>query len=56
MLLGTMQEDGLVVKPRATDFSIAAIMARDVTKARAPAVSQQPLVGKFQSITNQEYF
>ncbi|KAG8296685.1 hypothetical protein J6590_051666 [Homalodisca vitripennis] len=42
MLLGTMQEDGLVSKPRATDFSIAAIMAREAPR---PVVRQQPLVG-----------
>lgn len=29
MLLGTMQDDGLAAKPRATDFSIEAIMAKE---------------------------
>uniref|UniRef100_A0A1B6MVG0 Uncharacterized protein n=1 Tax=Graphocephala atropunctata TaxID=36148 RepID=A0A1B6MVG0_9HEMI len=38
-----MQEDGLAPKPRATDFSIAAIMAREAPR---PLVRQQPLVGR----------
>uniref|UniRef100_A0A1B6CF21 T-box domain-containing protein n=1 Tax=Clastoptera arizonana TaxID=38151 RepID=A0A1B6CF21_9HEMI len=47
MLLGTMQDDGLVVKQRATDFSIAAIMARDVTKVPvSEGICQQPIVGR----------
>ncbi|XP_054282633.1 T-box transcription factor TBX20-like [Macrosteles quadrilineatus] len=43
MLLGTMQEDGLAPKPRATDFSIAAIMAREPPR---PVVRSQPLIGR----------
>lgn len=44
MLLSTMQEDGIQpsLKPRATDFSIAAIMGR----ATSPVVKHQALVGK----------
>lgn len=45
MLLGTMQDDGLACKPRATDFSIAAIMAKE--PPRATIVRQQPLVGEY---------
>lgn len=47
MLLSTMQEDGIQpsIKPRATDFSIAAIMGR----ATSPVVKHQALVGKLSS-------
>lgn len=45
MLLGTMQDDGVAGKPRATDFSIAAIMAKE--PPRANVVRQQPLVGEW---------
>ena len=54
MLLGTMHEDGLqlTAKSRATDFSIAAIMARSdqekqLTKGAVNVIKQQALIGKF---------
>lgn len=36
MLLGTMQEEAALAKGRATDFSIAAIMARGAAPCRTP--------------------